>query len=308
MNICVLCLEQKELTKEHIVPDCVGGGLVEEILCKDCNSTLGHDIDGAYSKSILVQLPRLAHQIAGKSGSIPNPFSRGGSTTDGDQQLRVQIRDGFKPYIVPSVHEEVSENGLAIRITIDKEDESDIDSILAKKLNRYYKGQGVGEAKITQLVSQRIAEAKAASVSVSNNPMIEYKFAENISDLILEYIKITYEIAAIECGEEYVLNSEVALLLRTALKNRSKEKIHGSFGVDLGPIKALYPADDKHYVILMNNACQLSIFGMAAVIEFCAPTEKFAKSEEDAVIYIFDPVAQSYQRLDFCQYLYEKSR
>lgn len=308
MNICILCLQQKRFTKEHIVPDCVGGGLVAEILCKNCNSTLGHTIDGQYSKSILVQLPRLAHQIAGKSGSVPNPFSKGGSITDGNQQLRAQMRDDFKPYIIPSVHEEVSENGLAVCITIDKEDESDIDSILTKKLSRYYKSQGVKDEDVSALIHQRISEAKAASVAVSNNPMIEYNFSENISDLILEYIKITYEIAAIECGEEYVLQSTVASLLRSALQNRSKEKIHGSFGVDFGPIKSLYPADDKHYLILINNLCQISIFGMAAVIEFCAPSEKFVKSEEDAVIYIFDPVKQSYERLNFCNYLYEKTR
>ncbi len=42
---CIVCLEERELTVEHIIPALVGGRLRSSFLCKPCNSTLGTTID-----------------------------------------------------------------------------------------------------------------------------------------------------------------------------------------------------------------------------------------------------------------------
>ncbi len=42
---CIICLEQSELTLEHIIPKLIGGRLQSGFLCKSCNNTLGMNID-----------------------------------------------------------------------------------------------------------------------------------------------------------------------------------------------------------------------------------------------------------------------
>ena len=38
---CILCLKEVPLSAEHLIPVALGGVLTCDLLCKDCNSTLG---------------------------------------------------------------------------------------------------------------------------------------------------------------------------------------------------------------------------------------------------------------------------
>ncbi len=42
---CILCLRETSLSKEHIIPDALGGILTCSFLCKDCNSNLGCSVE-----------------------------------------------------------------------------------------------------------------------------------------------------------------------------------------------------------------------------------------------------------------------
>jgi hypothetical protein len=42
---CILCIEKRLLTEEHIIPNQLGGILWSRILCKDCNDYLGHSVE-----------------------------------------------------------------------------------------------------------------------------------------------------------------------------------------------------------------------------------------------------------------------
>jgi len=44
-NRCILCPKEGSLTKEHIIPDHIGGTLWSKILCNECNSYLGHTVE-----------------------------------------------------------------------------------------------------------------------------------------------------------------------------------------------------------------------------------------------------------------------
>ena len=44
-NNCILCLSEVGLTVEHIIPASIGGNLTSNLLCKDCNSTLGAKLE-----------------------------------------------------------------------------------------------------------------------------------------------------------------------------------------------------------------------------------------------------------------------
>lgn len=47
--ICFICKKPKLLTKEHIIPQAIGGRLKDKIYCKDCNSTFGQALDNEIS-------------------------------------------------------------------------------------------------------------------------------------------------------------------------------------------------------------------------------------------------------------------
>ena len=42
---CILCLSTGSITREHLIPACLGGKLVRKFLCKECNSNLGHQVE-----------------------------------------------------------------------------------------------------------------------------------------------------------------------------------------------------------------------------------------------------------------------
>lgn len=52
IRTCFLCCEQKPLTEEHIIPQALGGKLAARIYCKDCNDTLGREVDSHLIKNI----------------------------------------------------------------------------------------------------------------------------------------------------------------------------------------------------------------------------------------------------------------
>ncbi len=60
---CILCLNQDELTYEHIIPDSLGGCLTSQFLCYKCNSTLGRKIEHAarFDPSIRIAVQQLAN-------------------------------------------------------------------------------------------------------------------------------------------------------------------------------------------------------------------------------------------------------
>lgn len=305
MGLCILCRNERELTEEHIVPDCVGGTLKPKLLCKDCNSVLGSTIDGPFSNTVLVQLPRQSLQIPGKSGKVPNAFANFGSATHDGRDLSIRLDEQFKPYVKPVVSEQNTDQGLEISITIDKEDERDIESILRKKITRYYRSLGMPEDEIQTKVAQAVQDAKKAAVAVSHQPTIKYSFSIDINVLVLESIKIAYEIAALEFGEKYVTNSPVAETLRCALRHQRRDGIPGGVGRDLGPLKAVLPGQDAHYVLLLHNTCVVSIFGVVSVIEYCAEQEPFARSADNALLYVFDPNNQCHTRHLLADYLFQ---
>ena len=42
---CILCLSTGSITREHLIPECLGGRLVRKFLCEECNSNLGHQVE-----------------------------------------------------------------------------------------------------------------------------------------------------------------------------------------------------------------------------------------------------------------------
>ena len=83
---CILCLKAAELTREHIIPEALGGRLWSRFLCHYCNSTVGSEVEGAARTDPLVrtavsgladQIPELAAQLTHKQAHLS--YSRAGT-------------------------------------------------------------------------------------------------------------------------------------------------------------------------------------------------------------------------------------
>lgn len=58
---CIICLQPRQLTREHVIPAALGGRLTARFLCKDCNSRLGHAHEGDVKRDPVVR--RLAAKL-----------------------------------------------------------------------------------------------------------------------------------------------------------------------------------------------------------------------------------------------------
>ena len=72
-NRCLLCLEEAPLSKEHLIPEALGGTLTCTFLCPHCNSTLGASFEAAArvdpsiriaAYNLQAQMPELAKKLS----------------------------------------------------------------------------------------------------------------------------------------------------------------------------------------------------------------------------------------------------
>lgn len=71
-NRCLLCLEKATLSKEHLIPEALGGALTCSFLCTHCNSTLGSSVEASARadpsiriavQNLRAQIPELAKKL-----------------------------------------------------------------------------------------------------------------------------------------------------------------------------------------------------------------------------------------------------
>lgn len=96
MKSCYLCDSEfttKNKSKEHILLNSIGGHLKSNsLLCKKCNSELGHNADTELSN----QLSFLANFLQVKRDKGKNQIIKGGKTKEGKEY---HIKDGGKPIL-----------------------------------------------------------------------------------------------------------------------------------------------------------------------------------------------------------------
>ena len=70
---CIFCKEEKsadQFSDEHVFPETIGGSFHIYTVCKDCNSTLGREVDPKLSEHIFVIPIRYCLGLLGKKGRI----------------------------------------------------------------------------------------------------------------------------------------------------------------------------------------------------------------------------------------------
>jgi hypothetical protein len=228
---CVLCLVVKPLTEEHIFPDGIGGYLTADILCKDCNSNLGHKIDAPYLEQPHVELARNALRISGKRNHIPQPFSEIYEVTAAQTKLRIRLDVDFKPKVIPDVPD-VSiqpDGGLSMSLTLDAGDRGKISDIIQKKLERFFE---TPTGKSLNWTPQQIKDAitlatkQASQVDADQSPVgwLQGKFQVDLNRLFLEHVKVAYEIACIHYKDHFLGTGRAEEIRRFLYENSQEDK------------------------------------------------------------------------------------
>jgi len=72
---CILCLERKDLTVEHVIPRQIGGRLTAKFLCKPCNDQLGYRIEADVRADPSIRLA--ARQLQGEIPDLASAICEG---------------------------------------------------------------------------------------------------------------------------------------------------------------------------------------------------------------------------------------
>lgn len=303
MGICIFCLEDKELTIEHVVPEFLGGGLKVKNVCKTCNSKMGQRFEGIMANSILFDLPRYIHNIKGKSKNVNHPFKSETTTQD---EMRIRLDKDLSPYHIPSIKEERMPDGsLKVSINIDKSDEKNLEKIISKKINRYIKEQNpsINQSELEEIVNDAIHQIPEDINPHSFRPELKYSYAIDLVSLRLLYMKIAYEISCYNFGNEY-LKDPVANTLRGSISNAKEEpSICGQLPIGDDVFSKIINMESQHVIILTGNSCYISLFGFSGIIEVSMRNERFHLSDIDWQIYLFDYKSKTYETHKFVDYI-----
>ena len=72
---CIICGSGEHITKEHLIPECLGGKLTAKFLCKDCNSKLGHGAERSVRKD--PQIRGLIEHLASEKPDMSDSLLKG---------------------------------------------------------------------------------------------------------------------------------------------------------------------------------------------------------------------------------------
>ena len=72
---CILCRSGGDITSEHLIPDCLGGKLVAEFLCRACNSKLGHGAERAVKED--PEIRRVIDRLALSKSALGHKLQQG---------------------------------------------------------------------------------------------------------------------------------------------------------------------------------------------------------------------------------------
>ncbi|MCX7000930.1 MAG: HNH endonuclease [Candidatus Sumerlaeota bacterium] len=288
-NVCIYCLQEKEMTLEHIIPKSIGGALTIDAVCKECNSKIGTEIEGKFIDSVLMKLPRFVEKIPGKSGKIPNPFDEVGETQDG---TRINLDDDLKPYIFPEIKKEkISDEAVRLEIKLDKQNSIQLPDILEKEVERISRKEGwnLSKIEIQNRAKQIVEDIKTKCPIHSFQPTIHYQFTIDHRIMCLEYAKIAYEMAFYLWGYDYIYKSDTAKKIRNAIINLEETPpIHGQIPFKDNLINRLFGNKDKHYILIIGGGCYINLFGISGIIQFEETSSQFMLIEENYQIFEFD--------------------
>ncbi|MPZ36318.1 MAG: HNH endonuclease [Rhodospirillales bacterium] len=214
--LCIFCCQERAPSCEHVLPLAIGGTIMIDRVCEECNSALGSRVDAALSDFFPIRVRRGKLGLAGNKGESPAWYEMflGQAKLVGETADRVQITfseatgrlDTRQLYHAEDV---VAPDGKKVReITLDARDKNQIPTIIARERKRH----GVPP------LSEKELAAAAANYTTRavNNPVVQRSISVSFAYLRHAMIKVAYELAFLWLGESYLVDP-VAVDLRTAI-------------------------------------------------------------------------------------------
>jgi len=214
---------------------------------------------------------------------------------------RFRVNENGDLTVIPDVTIEQLDGGFAVNMSIDKSEFENAKPLLEKKIARHLKSQGkeIDKAKISESVDKLLKEASQKRIKV-DGPEIKSRISIDINAQIMLYSKIAYELAVFHFGDSYT-SDPVANKLRGMLKTQTPDNtLRGQFPAEREGYKNFFD-DENHWVMFMNSACYIQLFGLPAVVMYAEEGSQF--QVEEGIVYKFCYKSQKYEVIPLSEHL-----
>lgn len=257
---CWFCLQQRPGSAEHLFPLAIGGTLLTDRVCRDCNSVLGRDVDAGVVNHLLVALRRDQLGLQGNSGAIPDGMAllgQGVLAADPGQRVRVSTGpDGrLDVRLLYRAEEEALPDGALVRrITIDARDASELPKMLQRERRRH------GLEPLSPEVLAETAAKLSANRQRIDQPQVISRVAVPGTGYERGLLKIIYEVACRALGDAYLADPRAAELRDLILGRAPLDSIDGWAQAGLtvpSPMKPFCGGRDEHVALLVRTGERL---------------------------------------------------
>ncbi len=293
MGTCIAWLKDKELTKEHIVPMSVGGGLAPKILCNECNSQFGTIIDAKFLEQIQIRLACACEEIIGRANRAKGAFEGVEGKFDGTD-IKIVGGKGLTFKVLSDFDVDLeSENQIRIHGTFDANLSSDyVKMLILQNLPSRLRGKypDLQEDEIQGITERVKGQWPNIVGKISSHDTIKYSETLDLAAILLEFGKIAYELACIAHGKEYYLKSKIAADLRNdlntgTLNHKEYYALYPKFPFisDLLECLALKKC---HAAIILGGIVHIQLFSTTCSVKYIE--DEFNEPDgSDSRIYIF---------------------
>ena len=297
IGACALCLEEKELTKEHVIPYVLGGRHEWPGLCQECNSKLGSKLDAKFAQNIIVRISRYIHQIEGRSGKLDSIYDEAEGTIS-EFEIPFRGSKNGQPYIIPKVEVKFLDGGrISVRAgfapnTSKDEQRKIIIGEAVKEWKRIHPDATKDQLSKVRSVIENDVKDIPSQVTTTDKVMIHAKC--DIKAESLFFIRLAYVLAILAHGMDYAQESHTAENLRKSIVNNDTSvPIKGRLLPNSKEIKGIVEAidGDKYiFAILVGGWAIFSVLGYTAVVQYEAndPRFMFEESEPHLMRFAFD--------------------
>lgn len=254
---CVMCLEEKAPSREHIFPAAIGGRIIFYRVCKECNSWLGGNVDDLLTEHFLIQVARIQHDLRGSRGSLPRPVKQGHLPTGEPIDILYGEDGRLSGFSIPLGR---ARRANTITFTADQCDQERLRTIVNNVRQQYDQ---------TELTQEEFEEVITLTQTA---PTVLVKLDLDITAYQRAILKIAYELACRWLGDAY-LEDETAQAIRLAVMDKTSASWLGShqvnghidfYGAMKTPLDMWDEEQDAHVALLARNknlvVCSVRIF------------------------------------------------
>lgn len=254
---CIICKnpkDEKDFNEEHVFPDSIGGEYKIHNVCKDCNSHLGKTIDSKFIKSGVIRAINHDLKIENKKGKVVPAFPN--IVVDpNDNSIRL------KPMWDNKGNLKDTEFETTIKGNTVKYDEtkslntilSELDILYKKDKIPVLKGIEDEEEKYNKFleIKEDFKQKYEKNEFTSSKEPIEQHLETFGEEIILESLKISYELTHEILGEEY-FNDPLCEIFRDYLLKGKLDDDFESKIIFKGFYEPINNAFNFHHFILFN--------------------------------------------------------